>query len=196
MPKGEQTKSEILAAAVEMASVNGLSGLTIGALARRTGLSKSGLFAHFGSKESLQTKTLEAAAERFVHQVVAPALAEAAGVPRIRALFENWLAWGTAEGGRAGCLFVAASIELDDQEGPVRDYLVWTQGEWLKILARAAERAVAAGQFQHDLDTRQFAHDCYSTMLGFHHARRLMRDPKAETRARSAFDRLLTAASI
>ena len=196
MPKGEETKSEILAAAVEMASVSGLSGLTIGALANRTGLSKSGLFAHFGSKESLQTKTLEAAAERFVQQVVGPALAETAGIPRIRALFENWLIWGTAETGKGGCLFVAASVELDDQEGPVRDYLVWAQGEWLKILARAAERAVAVGQLRHDLDTRQFAYDCYSTMLGFHHARRLMRDPKAEMRARNAFDRLLAAASI
>ena len=196
MPKGDTTKADILTAAVEMAAIKGLAGLTIGSLADRTGLSKSGLFAHFGSKENLQTKTLEAAAHRFVEVVVAPALAEDSGVPRIRALFDNWLAWAGTDTGRGGCLFVAASIELDDRDGPAREYLVWSQGEWLKILARAAERAVAATHFRHDLDTRQFAHDAYSVMLGFHHANRLMRDPKAGLRARNAFDRLIADATV
>lgn len=178
-----------------MASIQGLGGLSIGGLASRTGLSKSGLFAHFGSKERLQVETLKAAAGVFIASVVTPAMERPAGTPRIQALFANWLAWASSRGRHGGCIFVAASVEMDDQDGPVRDYLVWSQGEWLKILARAAERAVALSEFRHDLDTRQFAHDVYSTMLGFHHSTRLMRDPKADLRAHVAFDRIVADAS-
>ena len=128
MGKGAQTRETILNEAVDLASVAGLDGVTIGTLATHTGLSKSGLFAHFGSKENLQVETLRAAAERFTDLVVSPALQEPAGTPRVRALFNKWLEWsGSHHGQHGGCLFVASAVEIDDQEGPARDFLVEKQ---------------------------------------------------------------------
>jgi AcrR family transcriptional regulator len=190
MGKGAETHETILQEAVALASVAGLEGVTIGTLATHTGLSKSGLFAHFGSKENLQVETLRAATERFVASVVSPALRKPAGIRRVRALFDNWVKWSGSQG-RGGCLFVASAVELDDQEGPARDFLVEKQREWFDVIARTAQRAVDAGDFRPDLDCEQFAHDLYSHFLGYHHARRLMRDPKAEPRARAAFEQLL-----
>ena len=191
MGKGSRTRGAILAQAVDLASVAGLDGVTIGALATQTGLSKSGLFAHFGSKENLEVETLRAAADRFVALVVTPALKQPAGIPRVRALFDNWVKWSVTHCARGGCLFVAAAVELDDREGPARDYLVQKQRQWLDTIARATQRAVEVGDFRDDTDTEQFAYDLYSVFLGYHHARRLLRDPRAETRARNAFETLI-----
>ncbi len=191
MGKGAQTRDAILSEAVDLASVAGLDGVTIGALASHTGLSKSGLFAHFCSKESLQLETLRAAADRFVKLVVSPALARRSGVERVRALFDNWIQWSVSHCARGGCLFVASAVELDDQDGPARDFLVEKQRQWLEVIARTAQRAIGVGDFRADLDTEQFAHDLYSIFLGFHHARRLMRDPNAEMHARRAFETLI-----
>lgn len=190
MRKGERTREAIVDEAVALASMGGLEGLSIGALAERTGLSKSGLFAHFGSKEALQIAVLDAAAEDFVARVVAPARAETDGVRRIVALMENWVAWSN-DPSRQGCPFVAAQVEWDDREGPVRDHLVALQRTWLDYLSRAAARAKEQGRFRPDLDTSGFAHDLYAIALGYHNARRLMRDPNAETYARAAFTRLI-----
>jgi AcrR family transcriptional regulator len=190
MRKGERTKEAIVEEAVALASAGGLEGLSIGALADKTGLSKSGLFAHFGSKEALQIAVLEAAAADFVARVVTPARAETDGVRRIIALMENWVAWSN-DPARRGCPFVAAQVEWDDREGPVRDHLVALQRTWLDYLSRAAERAKEQGRFRPDLDTYAFAHDLYAIALGYHNAHRLMRDPKAETFARAAFTRLI-----
>lgn len=191
MGKGTRTREAILEKAVDLASVAGLDGVTIGALATQTGLSKSGLFAHFGSKENLEVETLRAAADRFVALVVAPALKQPAGIPRVRALFENWVHWSMMHCARGGCLFVAAAVELDDREGPARDYLVEKQRQWLGTIARAVQRAVEVGDFRDGTDAEQFAYDLYSVFLGYHHARRLLRDPHAETRARNAFETLI-----
>ncbi len=191
MGKGAQTRETILNEAVDLASVAGLDGVTIGALATHTGLSKSGLFAHFGSKENLQVETLRAAAERFTELVVSPALQEPAGTPRVRALFDKWLEWSGSHHGQRGCLFVASAVELDDQEGPARDFLVEKQRQWLDVISRSARRAIEAGDFREDIDTEQLAHDLYSIFLGYHHARRLLRDPNAETRTRRAFEQLI-----
>ncbi len=191
MGKGTKTRDAILAQAVDLASVAGLDGVTIGALATQTGLSKSGLFAHFGSKENLEVETLRAAADRFVALVVTPALKQPAGIPRVRALFDNWVKWSVTHCARGGCLFVAAAVELDDREGPARDYLVEKQRQWLDTIARTTQRAVEVGDFRDDTDTEQFAYDLYSVFLGYHHARRLLRDPHAETRARNAFETLI-----
>jgi AcrR family transcriptional regulator len=191
MTKGSRTRETILDQAVELASVTGLGGVSIGTLATHTGLSKSGLFAHFGSKETLQVETLRTASRHFVEVVVSPALEQKAGLERMRALFENWVAWSTKSGARGGCLFVASAVELDDQAGPARDYLVEKQREWLEVISRSARRAIEVGAFRDDLDTEQFAHDLYSIFLGFHHARRLLQDPKADARARAAFANLL-----
>ncbi len=189
--KGEATHEAILGHALELASVRGLEGISIGALARETGLSKSGLFAHFGSKEKLQIEILDATAERFLDAVVRPARRERAGEPRLRRMFDNWLDWGGGGGLRGGCLFVGSCFEFDDRPGPVRDHLVYLQRGWLDILARAVERGKEAGDFSADMDARQFAHDLYGIVLGFYHAARLLGDPMAQARARTAFEALI-----
>ena len=189
MAKGEETREAILDTALTLASTGGFEGLSIGALAQAVGLSKSGLFAHFGSKEDLQIAVLRSAAERFVADVIAPALREPRGEPRVRALFERWLTWEGARPG--GCPFLAVSNELDDRPGPVRDYLVQTQRDWLDALANAARIAVAEGHFRPDLDADGFACEIYSAILAFHHFHRLLRDPRAGDRCRRSFADLL-----
>jgi len=192
--KGAETRQAILDRAVGLASAVGLEGLTIGRLAEEMELSKSGLFAHFRSKEALQVQTLEAAGAQFVEAVVKPALAVPRGEPRLRALFERWLAWDLARPG--GCVFVAASIELDDQPGPARDVLVRLQKDWLDFLAGAVRGAVAERHFRKSVDPEQFAFQVYGTMLVSHHSSRLLRDAKAGERARRAFDGLVLAARV
>ena len=135
MAKGEETRAAILARAFELATVVGVSGLSIGRLAEATGLSKSGLFAHFGSKEALEVAVVEEASRQFVQDVMVPALRSPRGEPRVRALFDRWLAWGQRPG---GCFFVAASSELDDRSGPPRDALVQAIRDWIDELSRAA----------------------------------------------------------
>ena len=194
MSKGEDTRTAILDRSVALATQVGLEGLTIGRLATELHLSKSGLFAHFRSKEALQIQVLDAAAERFVDEVVKPAVREPRGEPRVRALFDRWLAWTKSNSGPGGCLFVAAAAELDDRPGPVRDRLVDLQKGWLEMIAIVFRTGVTEGVFRPDLDPEEFAHDLYSVMLGYHHAFRLMRDPRAEKRAHAAFGRLLSSA--
>lgn len=193
--KGERTREAILEQAADLASLVGLHGLTIGTLARHTGMSKSGLFQHFGSKEQLQVETLRAGVDRFIEQVVRPALQTPRGTARVRALFEAWLEWAASQGLPGGCLFVAASIELDDQPGPARDYLVDHQTKWLDLIASTAEKAVAAADFRRDLDAHQFAYEFNAMLLSFHQANRLLRDSAAARRARTMFERLLADAS-
>ncbi len=194
MRKGELTRQAILGRAVSLASEVGLDGLTIGRLADDLALSKSGLFAHFQSKEALQVQVLDAAAERFLEVVVRPALKAPRGEPRLRALFEYWLAWPQAVPQPGGCLFVAAAVELDDRPGPARDALVRMQRDWLDTLATAVRAAVTEGHFGPATDPEQFAFELYGIMLGCHHAARLLRDPRALTHARVAFDALSNAA--
>jgi AcrR family transcriptional regulator len=187
--KGEATREAILDAAGKLAGHVGLGGMTIGSLAAGTGLSKSGLYAHFRSKESLQIQVLEHTRARFVAQVVAPALTAPRGEPRVRAIFENWLRWDAQPG---GCLFVAASSELDDQPGPVRDRLVRDQRDWLDTLAEVFRTGVAEGELTGDPE--QFAFDLDGVMLSCHMSSRLLDDKAAEARARRAFESLLAAA--
>jgi AcrR family transcriptional regulator len=194
MPKGDETRGLILDEGVRLASKVGLSGLSIGKLASEVAMSKSGLFAHFQSKETLQLQVLGRASHRFVQGVVRPALAAPRGLPRLTALFENWLAWTKASDLPGGCLFVAAAVDLDDRPGPVRDRLVALQRDWLDLMANVVRTAVAERHFGPDVDAEQFAHDLYSVMLGYHHAARLLRDSRADERARAGF-RLLTGAA-
>jgi AcrR family transcriptional regulator len=187
--KGEETRAAILDRAVGLASRIGLEGLSIGGLAGETGLSKSGLFAHFDSKQNLQLEVLRTSAERFVENVLSPALKKPRGVPRIRALFENWLLWSRSMPG--GCFFVAAANELDDRPGPLREQLVAYQRDWIGALATAARIAVSERHFRKNVDATQFAYDFYSILLAYHHFSRLMSDKDAEARARRSFERLL-----
>jgi AcrR family transcriptional regulator len=196
MRKGEATHAAILDRAARVATQVGLEGLSIGRLASELGLSKSGLFAHFRSKEALQIQVLDAAAERFVDEVVKPAVREPRGEPRVTALFERWLAWTKSNSGPGGCLFVSAAAELDDRPGPVRDRLVALQKGWLEMMAIVFRAGVDEGRFRRDAEAEQFAYDLYSVMLGFHHAARLLRDPRADARARAAFHRLLSSVRV
>jgi AcrR family transcriptional regulator len=193
MKKGTATRGRIVDKAVSLASIDGIIGLTLGRLAESVGMSKSGLFAHFRSKEALQLEILKMAGARMIESVVKPALVAPRGEPRVRALFERWLAWEQSPSLPGGCPFMAASFELDDRPGPVRDFVVQNLRDWMDTLAGAARIAVSEGHFRADLDCEQFAHDCQGIGLAFVHASRLMRDPKARARAASAFEALLTA---
>ncbi|PVG82293.1 TetR family transcriptional regulator [Nocardioides gansuensis] len=191
MRKGEATRSTILDEAFRLATRVGFEGVTIGQLAEQTELSKSGLYAHFASKEQLQLDTLARAREHFIDRVVRPALATERGEPRVRMLFERWVAW--AEEGD-GCLFVAASAELDDRPGRLRDALVRNEVDWLDLIATVARTAISEGHFREDLDPDQFAYELHGIELAHHHAVRLLRDPRAGARTRTAFESLVVAA--
>lgn len=188
--KGEETRALILDRALEIASVSGLEGLTIGTLAERLGMSKSGLFAHFGAKTELQLAVLRRGVDRFVSTVVAPALKEPRGERRLRALVDGWIAWDrdTFPG---GCPMQAASAEFDDVEGPIRDYVVESQRDWFDTLTQVARAAVQAKAFAPDVDARAFAFDLMNILGGYRRHARLFRDPDAEALARSAFEALL-----
>jgi AcrR family transcriptional regulator len=193
MSKGTETRQAVLDEAARVASRVGLGGLTIGSLAASTRLSKSGLFAHFQSKESLQLQLLGHTRARFVDLVVRPALAAPRGEPRMRELFARWLAW-EADFLPGGCLFIAASSELDDQPGPVRDRLVQDQRDWMDTIAQVFRTGIAEGHFHAAADPEQFAYDLYGVLLAFHHASRLLGDPDAAARATRAVEALLLAA--
>ena len=190
--KGERTRQSIVAHGIETAHRIGLGGLTIGELATATGLSKSGLYAHFRSKEALQIAVLDAAADQFTDAVLRPALRAPRGEQRIRELFERWLTCGMrSEPG--GALFVKAATELDEQPGPVRDSLAAHHRALILTIETIVRAGAADGAFGADADARQFATDLYGVMLAFYHAHRLLREPAAASRARSAFATLLAA---
>jgi len=195
MRKGELTRTAILDQAVQVASRVGFAGLSIGRLADTVEMSKSGLFAHFQSKEQLQLQVLDRARRSFVDVVVRPALTAQRGEVRVRALLEGWLAWsgGFLDG---GCIFVAAAAELDDQPGELRDALVRSERDWLELLATVAGTAIGEGEFRPDLDTEQFAYEVHGVMLAHHHASRLLHDVRAGERSRRAFDSLVRAARL
>jgi AcrR family transcriptional regulator len=196
MLKGERTKSAILDHATGLASQVGLTGLTIGVLADDLDLSKSGLFAHFRSKEALQIEVLNHAADRFRERVVRPALQEPRGKARIRALFEHWIDWGREDSLPGGCVFVAATAELDDRPGPVRERLVELQRDWVTTLTISFHKGVEAALFRRDVDPAQLAQDLYGIMLSYHLHSRLLGDAEAEARARRAFDRLIEGITV
>ena len=189
--KGEQTREVILTHALGLATRIGIEGLTIGRLAEDLRMSKSGLFAHFRSKEALQLEMLKLAGARMVDSVVKPALAAPRGEPRVRALFQKWRQWPKLSGMEGGCFFVAAAAELDDREGPARDLLVRQQREFLDTVANVVRTAVQEGHFRKDLDPELFTFELFGQLLAYHHAARLLRDPKADARAKRAFEELV-----
>lgn len=192
MSKGDQTRKAILDHALGVAATLGLESITIGSLASALGMSKSGLFAHFRSKEQLQLQVLTEATERFVVHVVAPPLKLPRGEPRVRGFFERWLEWSRTQPG--GCVIYNASSELDDRPGPLRDYLQDAHRNWSSTIQRAARISVEEGHFRADLDLEQFAFELSSIALGYHHAARLLNDPNALERARRSFEHLLARA--
>jgi AcrR family transcriptional regulator len=192
--KGADTRGVVLGHALALASEVGLEGVTIGTLAERAKMSKSGLFAHFESKEALQIAVLDEARDRFVETVVAPALRKKRGEPRVRALLEYWLLWANADFMPGGCVFVGSIAELDDRPGPVRDRLAATQRDWLETLATAIRIAIEEGHFRREADPAQLAHEFLTLAYGTHLIARLLRDPMTETRLRTAVERILVSA--
>ncbi|HEX4335628.1 MAG TPA: TetR/AcrR family transcriptional regulator [Polyangiaceae bacterium] len=189
--KGSDTRQRILEQALALASTTGIEGLTLGVLASSLELSKSGLFAHFRSREALQVAVLEVATERFREHVVIPALRAPRGEPRLRALITKWVEWGSAKFQPGGCIFIAAAAELDDRPGPVRDVLVKAQRDWFATISQAARSAVEEKHFRADVDPDQFAFEVYGIALSYHHHSRLMHQPNAFARAQVAFERLV-----
>jgi AcrR family transcriptional regulator len=190
--KGEITRLQIVDTALRQAGAVGLEGITLGVLADELELSKSGLFAHFRSKEALQLAVLGEAMRRFIFVVVQPALKKPRGEPRVAALFEGWQGWILGE---RGCFFMSLASEYDDRPGPVREVLVRSQQDWLATVARAADLAIGEGHFRSDLDTSQFAYEFTGIGMALQYALKLVGDPKAKHRARVAFQGLLDRSS-
>jgi AcrR family transcriptional regulator len=191
--KGEETRAAILKAALRHASVAGYDALTIGVLAEQTGMSKSGLFAHFGSKEELQIATLDEAVRRFNESAFMPALSAPRGLKRLIALFDNWLAW-TARAELAACPMMVASTEFDDQEGAMRDAVVEHMQRLHQAMVKSVEMAMQTGEFDSDTDAEQFAFELFGIISTCYRSRSLFRDKDANVRAKRAFDRLISSA--
>ncbi|MDJ0622622.1 MAG: TetR/AcrR family transcriptional regulator [Desulfocapsaceae bacterium] len=191
MTKGQDTRIAILSVALDLASQSSLESVTIGSLAKATKMSKSGLFAHFQSKENLQIAILEFAARQFTDQVVIPSLKKKAGIPRIRALVENWIQWGSKLKG--GCIFVSAGTEFSERPGKVRDFLLFQQQSWIESLKKIGKSAIRANDFREDIDCDQFAFDLYSLLMGYHYYSILLRSNESRQHQEKALDRLLNA---
>ncbi|HYF59728.1 MAG TPA: TetR family transcriptional regulator [Burkholderiaceae bacterium] len=190
MRKGEQTRSAILAAACELAARDGLEGLTIGALADHVRMSKSGVFAHFGSREDLQIAVLKAYEQRFVDDVLVPGLQAPRGLARLREIVGHWLDRTAVEAASA-CIWISGASEYDDRPGSVRDTLVGMVRSWQRELARAIRQAVDTGELRADTDPSELVFGLYGVIMALHHDSRLLDSPDALPRARRAFDRLV-----
>ena len=188
--KGERTRAAILDAALRLVSSAGLDGLTIGTLAEATGMSKSGLFAHFGSREELLLAVLAHGQAQFGEVVFQPALAKPRGLPRLRAMFVNWLDWTESAELPGGCPMIGGASEFDDKPGPVRDTLAGGQRSWIETLKRAVRQAIDEGQLGRDTDPEQIAFEMFGIALVVHHHRRLLGYKKARERALVALDSL------
>ena len=188
--KGQQTRAAILEAALGQASHMGLEGLSIGALAEVTHMSKSGVFAHFGSREELQIAVIREYHARFEEEVFFPAVSEARGLPRLRALFDRWVRRVSVELD-SGCIYISGAVEFDDRPGPVRDALASMVRAWQAALQRAIGLSIEAGHLQPDTDALQMLFEIHGLILALHHDARFLRLPGAVDRARRAFDRIV-----
>jgi AcrR family transcriptional regulator len=177
--KGQQTRQSILDRAVDLASVEGMEGLTIGRLADDLRMSKSGLFAHFGSKEELQLATLEAARQRFVEEVFRPALQVERGYPRLMAICQYWLDYIRREVFPGGCFFAAASFEFDGRPGQVRDAVGAAMDDWMAALVKAIRMAQEEGHLDPTVDAAQLAFELNALFFGANFAHQLRGDPDA-----------------
>ena len=185
----------ILDTAMKIASRDGIEGLTIGELAKAVGMSKSGLFAHFGGKDQLQLAVLELATERFVDIVLRKSFKSAAGIPRLEAMLKNWIEHLNDERSLpGGSILISASTELDDRPGLLRDFLQKVQQDLIANIEKAARISIEEGHFRKDLDVEQFAWSLYSFVLGYHHFKRMLEDPKAELHLTRSFNGLLDVA--
>jgi AcrR family transcriptional regulator len=188
LQKGQQTRAAILEAALGLAAHMGLEGLSIGALAEVTGMSKSGVFAHFGSREELQISVIREYHNKFEEEVFFPAIREARGLPRLTALFENWIKRVSVEID-SGCIYISGAVEFDDRPGPVRDALASMVKSWHSAMARAIRLAIETGDLRADTDPEQMMFELHGLILALHHDARFLRNPGAVERARRGFGR-------
>ena len=188
--KGQQTRAAILDAALGLASHVGLEGLSIGALAEVTQMSKSGVFAHFGSREELQISVLREYHARFEEEVFHPALREPRGLPRLRAMFKRWVKRVSVEID-SGCIYISGAVEFDDRPGPVRDALASMVQAWHSALERAIRIAIEEGHLKRDTDAMQMLFEIHGLILALHHDARFLRSPGAMDRVQRAFEHAL-----
>lgn len=192
---GDRRRHAILSTAVQIASAEGLEGLTIGRLASELKMSKSGLFAHFGSKEELQLATIDAARYIFISEVVAPAMKAKAGLPRMWKLCEIWLAYADREVFRGGCFFAAASAEFDSRMGTVRDRIAAIMREWLNLLEATVREAQELGHLRKEIDPAQLAFEINALAMGANWAFQLFNDRQAFAKVSAAVRQRLHAAA-
>jgi AcrR family transcriptional regulator len=194
---GAKTRQAILAAAADLATIDGLDGLSIGRIAGELSMSKSGLFAHFGSKQDLQLATIEEARQRYVQEVIQPALAAGPGIRRLHALCDSFLSYLDRAVFPGGCFFASAMAEFDAKaQGPVRDRIAECQAQWMDTLERAAADTQAAGELQSNTDPRQLAFELEAALLSANWYYHLYDDPVYLARARRAVrDRLASQAT-
>ena len=190
LQKGQQTRAAILDAALGLAAHMGLEGLSIGALADMMHMSKSGVFAHFGSREELQISVIREYHARFEDEVFYPAIKEPRGLPRLRALFERWIRRVTQEID-SGCIYISGAVEFDDRPGPVRDALAEMVITWHRALERAIAMAVEEKHLRPDTDSLQMLFEIHGLILAVHHDARFLRSPGAPERARVGFERIV-----
>jgi AcrR family transcriptional regulator len=186
--KGAATRETIIDRAYEIARFSGVEGLSIGPLAQSVGMSKSGVFAHFGSREDLQLAVIESAATRFGEAVFIPALSHARGLPRLRALMDNWFEW--VRGNSGGCVLLGSVTEYDDRPGPLRDQVLRNEQNWREILRGAIQLAIDCGHLR-DGDTTQYAFELYAFPLAVHHQSGLFGYDEARRRGEAAVERWL-----
>ena len=190
MRKGEQTRAAILDVALELASRNGLEGLTIGLLADRMSMSKSGVFAHFGSREDLQLEVVKLYHHRFEQEVFYPSIKETRGLPRLVAMYTRWVKRVSVEIA-SGCIYISGAVEYDDREGPIREELVSMVRAWQGALLRSVEQAIELRHLHTGFDAEQLVFEMHGLILALHHDARFLRNPGAVERARAAFERLI-----
>jgi AcrR family transcriptional regulator len=190
LQKGRQTKQLIVDAALALAEQIGLEGLSIGALAEVTRMSKSGVFAHFGSREELQMSVIREYYQRFSDEVFFPAMDEPRGLPRVRALFANWMKRVAIEI-QSGCIFISGAVEFDDRPGPVRDALASSVQAWLAAMYRAVVQAKQEGQLVPEADEAQIAFEIHGLILALHYEARFLKNPGAIARANTGFENIL-----
>lgn len=190
MRKGELTRAAILDVALDAASRDGLEGLTIGLLAEKMNMSKSGVFAHFGSREDLQIEVLKLYHHHFEQEVFYPSLKEARGLPRLQAMFALWVKRVTVEIA-SGCIYISGAVEYDDRPGPIREALVGMVKAWQGALQRAAAQAIELGHLRNDVEADQIVYEMYGLILALHHDARFMRTPGSVERAQTGFERMI-----
>ncbi len=193
--KGDMTRAAIVAAALDAASREGLEGLTIGTLADQMRMSKSGVFAHFGSREELQLAVLKAYVHRFIDRVLRPAVRKPRGLPRLQAILDRWVAFLAQEMER-GCIMIAGAVEYDDVPGALRDEMVSIITGWKRELVCAIRQATAEGHLRTGVDAQQLVFEIYGLMLAMHQDARLLRSADSAKRARAGLRRLIDDARV